>query len=93
VQTLSAIVTNTGTTVAYVRVDFTIVSESGDVSFVSTGVLAMPVNTNAVLSVSYTVPGLPLKYHVIGNVQASGDGLFFVFQTGQTATTAYSVVP
>jgi len=93
VQTLSAIVSNTGTTVAYVRVDFTIVSESGDVSFVSTGVLTMPVGSSGSLSVSYAVPSLPLKYHVIGNLEASGDGLFFVFQAGQTSTTAYSVVP
>ena len=91
VQTLSAIVGNTGTVPVTVRVDFVIVSEAGDVSFVDTGVLLLPVNTNGVLSVSYTVPSLPLRYHVIGSLTLSGDGSHFV-RSGSTATTAYSVV-
>jgi len=91
VQTLSATVGNTGTIPVNVRVDFVIVSEAGDVSFVSTGVLLMPVNTNGVISVSYTVPSLPLRYHVIGILTISANGISFV-SSGDTATTAYSVV-
>jgi archaellum component FlaG (FlaF/FlaG flagellin family) len=92
VQTLSGIVSNTGTTTAQVRIDYVIVSDAGDVSFVSTGVLTMPAGTTGTLSVSYTVPSLPLKYHVIGNLQESGDGIFYIF-SGSSDTTAYSVVP
>ncbi len=91
-QTLEAIVSNTGTTSAFVRVDFVIVSDAGDVSFISTGVLIMPAGTNGVLSVSYTVPSLPLRYHVIGDLKVSGDGLFYIF-SGSSDTTQYSVVP
>jgi hypothetical protein len=91
VQTLSATVSNTGNVPVYVRVNFVIVSEAGDVSFVSTGALLMPVNTNGILSVSYTVPNLPLRYHVIGMLTLSANGVAFV-NSGDTATTAYSVV-
>ena len=90
-QTLSATIGNTGTVPVNVRADFVIVSEAGDVFFVSTGVLLLPVNTNGILSVSYTVPSLPLRYHVIGILTLSADGVHFV-RSGSTATTAYSVV-
>jgi hypothetical protein len=91
VQTLSAIVSNTGTIPLYVKVNFVIVSEAGDVSLVSTGVLLMPVGTNGILSASYTVPSLPLRYHVIGMLTIGANGTNFV-TSGDTATTAYSVV-
>jgi len=91
VQTLSGTIGNTGTVPVNVRVDFVIVSEAGDVFFMSTGVLLLPVNTSGVLSVSYTVPSLPLRYHVIGILTLSADGVNFV-RGGSTATTAYSVV-
>jgi hypothetical protein len=91
VQTLSGIVSNTGTIPIYVRVNFVIVSEAGDVSFVNTGVLLIPAATNGILSVSYTVPSLPLRYHVTGILTISANGMDF-FKTGDTATTSYSVV-
>jgi hypothetical protein len=90
VQTLSAIVGNTGTIPVYVRVNFVIVSEAGDVFFVSTGVLLMPQGTNSVLSVSYTVPSLPIRYHVIGILTIGANGINFI--NSGTSTTAYSVV-
>jgi hypothetical protein len=92
VQTLSGLVSNTGTIPVNARINFVIISEAGDVSFVSTGTLLMPVGTNGILSVSYTVPSLPLRYHVTG-ILTIGDpnGIFFE-NSGDTATTAYSVV-
>jgi hypothetical protein len=92
VQTLSGLVSNTGTIPVNARINFVIISEAGDVSFVSTGTLLMPVGANGILSVSYTVPSLPLRYHVTG-ILTIGDpnGIFFE-NSGDTATTAYSVV-
>lgn len=90
VQTLEALVTNTGTTVAFVRVDFTIVGADGTVLFLRTGVLMVPVGLNGQLSVAYTVGNLPEKEFVVGNLMVSGDGVLFVF-SGSSKTFSFAI--
>ena len=90
VQTLEAIVTNTGTTIAYVHVAFTVIGSDGTITFVRTGDLAMPVGTNGQLSVSYNVGNLPGKDFVVGNLMVSGDGILFIF-SGASKTFSFSV--
>lgn len=91
VQTLTAFVNNTGTVTAYVQMRYTITSSTGSVSFVSSGILAMPVGThNAPLSVAYTVPSLPATYHVIGKLFVSADGVNFTF-SGSSRSLSYKV--
>jgi hypothetical protein len=90
VQTLEALVTNTGTTKAFVRVDFTIVGSDGTVLFLRTGALTLPVGTNGQLSVSYTVSSLPVKDFVVGNLMVSGDGNLYVF-SGASKTFSFNV--
>ncbi len=87
-QTLFANVLNTGTGVAFVRVDFIVTSSSGSVTPESTAVTSLPTTGTAVVSVSYTVTGLPSGYFVQARLMVSGDGLLFVF-SGATKTFSF----
>jgi hypothetical protein len=91
IQTLSALVSNTGTRNAFVRVDFTITGADGTLTFQSTPVTVLPAGTSGSVSVSYSVPLIPLKYFVVASLKVSGDGVLYVAQGSDT--TSYSVHP
>jgi hypothetical protein len=91
-QTLTGTVANTGKNPALVRIDFTITASDGTITTLSTPVVALAVGVSAgLVSVTYTVPSLPNKYFVVGNLVASGDGVLYIFQGSDT--TSYSVHP
>jgi hypothetical protein len=91
VQTLTGLVANTGTNNALVRIDFVISGSDGSETLLSTPVVTLAPGTSGTVSVSYTVPALPLKYFVVGNLQASGDGVLYIFQGSDT--TSYAIHP
>ena len=90
-QTLTATVANTGTNKALVRIDITITASDGTVTQLSTPVVTIAAGLTSLVSVTYTVSPLPSKYFVVGNLQASGDGVLYIFQGSDT--TSYSVHP
>jgi hypothetical protein len=91
VQTLTGLVANTGANNALVRIDFVISGSDGSETLLSTPVVTLAPGTSGTVSVSYMVPVLPLKYFVVGNLQASGDGVLYIFQGSDT--TSYAIHP
>lgn len=89
IQSLNALVANTGTRTAYVRADFTITGADGTVTFQSTPVSILAAGTSGSVSVSYTVPLIPLKYFASAILKVSGDGVLYLSE--DTGTTSYSV--
>ncbi len=94
VQTLFAILENTGTNDMFARLDYTVVAGAGGgVTSVSTVPFLVPVSMpTAIIGVGYTVPSLPLRYFVFVDLQISGDNLFYA-TSGSTNTLSYAVVP
>jgi hypothetical protein len=92
VQTIDADVANTGSIPAFVKVSYIITSAAGSVTTLTTSVVLIPVGSTTIVSVSYTVASLPVRYFVFANLLVSGDGSLFV-PAGSTNTFSYAVVP
>ncbi len=74
-----------GTKPAYVRVIFTVISASGDVSNAVTTTTFLAAGTESIVSATWTVPSLiPSKYAVKAQLQVSGDGVLFSLSDSKT---------
>ena len=91
VQTLTALAANTGISPAYVYVQYIITSASGSVSVQTTSVVLLAVGGSSTISISYTVPTVPIRYSVQARLFVSGNNIFYVF-TGSTKTFHYDVI-
>ncbi len=92
VQTIDSNVENTGSTPEFVQVSYTISSAAGSVTPVTSAVVPLAVGGSTIISTSFTVPPLPVRYFVFVNLLVSGDGSFFP-PSGSTDTLSYAVVP
>jgi len=90
-QTLSANIANTGSNIAYVLVQYVIVSVTGTVTIQNSPISSISVGGTTINSVSYAVPLLNIKYLVEARLMVSGDGVHFNF-SGSSKTFHYDVV-
>ena len=90
-QTLVADIANTGPSPAFVYVQYIITSSSGGVSVQTTSTLQLVVGGSSTVSISYTVPTIPIRYFVQARLFVSGNGLFFTF-SGSTKTFHYDAI-
>jgi len=80
-----------GTSPAYVRVIFTVVSATGDVSSAVTPITFLSASQESILSAAWTVPSpIPVKYSVVAQLQVSGDGT--LFSNSNSKTFSFTVV-
>jgi hypothetical protein len=91
-QSIDSNILNTGTTPGIVKVVYTIGSASGSVTTVTSASVSLAPGTSTIITTSYTVPPLPVRYFVFASLFVSGDGSFFS-ATGSTDTFSYAVVP
>ena len=91
IQTLNANIANTGSNIAYVSVQYIIVSVTGTVTIENSPISSISVGGTTLNSVSYAVPLLNIKYLVEARLMVSGDGIHFNF-SGSSKTFHYDVV-
>src|SRR5712692_8621327 len=91
VQTIDSNVGNTGSIPAFVKINYIVTSAAGGVTTLASSVVLIPVGGTTIISTSFTVPPLPVRYFVFVNLLDSGDGTLFI-PAGSTDTISYAVV-